>query len=206
MLVDRYDLFIFDWDGTLSTSTSLLKALRLLNRRYSVARIMGNKELYKIDTVPQFRRKERINKLYTMTYSLYSMFYKPRLKPGAIDLLKHLKRKGKKIAIFSDANRYRLFIEARKFGVLEHVDFVLSADSIKRYKPNPTGLMMIVDRFRYGKRRCIYVGDMASDVFTARFAGITCCAVGDGIDPVYVLKKVNPDYLVKDIKSLKSVK
>ncbi|MHB1830657.1 MAG: hypothetical protein ACYCO0_04670, partial [Candidatus Micrarchaeaceae archaeon] len=61
MLVDRYDLFIFDWDGTLSTSTSLLKTLRLLNRRYSVARIMGNKELYKIDTVPQFRRKENIN-------------------------------------------------------------------------------------------------------------------------------------------------
>ena len=206
MLVDRYDLFIFDWDGTLSTSTSLLKALRLLNRRYSVARITGNKELYKIDTVPQFRRKEEINKIYALTYGFYSVFYKPRLKPGVIELLKHLKQKGKKIAIFSDANRHRLFIEAKRFGVLEHVDFVLSADSIKRYKPNPTGLMMIVDRFKYRKNRCIYVGDMASDVFTARFAGITCCAVGDGVDPYYVLRKVNPDYIVNDLKSLKSIK
>lgn len=206
MLIDRYKLFIFDWDGTLSTSTSLVKITRILKRRYDVARIMGSRDQYRIETVPQFNRKEENNELYALVYGIYSLFYRPVLKPGTLELLKALKKRGKKVAIFSDSNRYRLFIEVKKLGILDYVDFMLSADSIKRFKPNPTGIMMIVNNFKCSKSKCIYVGDMASDVFAAKFAGVASCAVGDGVDSYDLLKSVKPDYMIGDIASLGRLK
>lgn len=205
MLTDSYRLYIFDWDGTLSTSTSIVKFTRLVKRRYSVAQISSHKGSYNIEKLPRFK-DEHTSRLYSIAYWLYSRIYKPRLKPGAIELLELLRENGKKIAVFSDSNRYRLAIEVKRLGVLDHVDFVLSADSIKKFKPNPTGLITIIDQFRLNKSDCIYIGDMAADVFTARFAGIDSCAVADGVDSYSLLKGMNPTYIARTLDSIKDVK
>jgi len=206
MLIDRYNLFIFDWDGTLATSAPLVKIARLFKRRYSISHMVNRSATYKIDTVSEFVRQEDISRFYAFAYGVYSFFYKPKLKPGAMELLRELKKKGKKVAIFSDANRYRLLIEVKKLGVLDYADLMLSADSIKRYKPNPTGIKMILDNFRCSKSKCLYIGDMAADIFTARFAGVSSCVVGDGVDPHEVLRSVKPTYFSESIGALRSLK
>lgn len=205
MLIDRYSLFIFDWDGTLSTSTSIVKLARLITRRYSVSHITVNSDRYRVERMPKFK-DERTGRLYSLAYWIYSIIYKPKLKPGVLELLKLLKKKGKKIAIFSDSNRFRLAIEVNRLGVMDYADFVLSADSIKKLKPNPTGLITIVKQFGYRKGRCIYVGDMASDVFTARFAGLKACAVADGVDSYGLLKRVGADYITRSIGAFRSLR
>jgi HAD superfamily hydrolase (TIGR01509 family) len=195
MLADRYDLFIFDWDGTLATTTAIVRFARLLKPRYNVSRIERRSDSYKYETASELKAQQDMNRIYDFAYSLYSMLYRPRLKPGAIEMLMELKKKGKKIAVFSDSNRYRLLIETRKLGITRYVDLVLSADSIKMFKPNPAGLNAILKKFRVRRGRCVYIGDMAVDVFAARFAGIASCVVRDGVDPYKTLKSARPDHV-----------
>lgn len=204
MLTDRYDLFIFDWDGTLSTTTQIVRSARLLKRRYSLSEINKHKEMYinESESPAEIKAQGDINSFYNFIYGLYSVFYRPKLKKGTFELLEQLRKKGKKIAIFSDSNRHRLLIETRNLGVFQKVDLVLSSDTIKMFKPNPAGLVAIVGKFGIKKSRCIYVGDMAADVFTARFAGISSCAVEDGVDPYSTLKSAKPDYMAKTLSAI----
>ena len=201
MLIDRYSLFIFDWDGTLATSTTLVKAARLLQTRYKIETI-DKQDWKSSESKAKIEDAVKINRFYAMIYELYSTFYRPQLKPGALELLKLLKKKGKKIAIFSDANKHRLFIETKRLGVDKYVDFSLSAASIKKYKPNPIGIKEIVRRLGGKNKQSLYIGDMAVDVYVARFAGIDSCAVSDGVDPQDVLERVGPNHLVKNLKAL----
>ncbi len=206
MLLDKYKLVIFDWDGTLSTSTPIARAARFTKIRYSLSDIEKKRHLYKKVKFKDDMRTEEVSRLYAFIYDMYSYFYKPRLKEGVIELMKRLRKLGKRIAIFRDSNRYRLYDETKKLGIGLYVDYILSADTIKRFKPNPTGLISIARRFRVKKNECLYVGDMAVDVYTARFAGIDSCAVANGVDPYKLLKEVKPNYLLRNIESLLKTK
>ncbi len=198
----KYDLFIFDWDGTLSTSTSLVKVSRYFQRRYSIDHIRRHGKPAGGQSAARAAGRESIGRLYAKLYDFYSKFSRPKLQRGALDLLKTLRKRHKKVAIFSDSNRYRLMSEVRLLGVLPYVDLILSADSIKRYKPNPDGLFLIMRRFKVPKERSIYIGDMASDIMTSRFAGISVASVSNGVDPYALLKEIRPDYLFRNLGEL----
>ena len=85
--------------------------------------------------------------------------------------------------------------EVRSTNMVKYVDFILSSDAIDRYKPDPSGILLIVDKYRMKKDKVVYVGDMASDVYASRFAGVKACAVADGLDPLQLIKDAKPDYL-----------
>jgi phosphoglycolate phosphatase len=202
MSMDDYDLFIFDWDGTLSTSTFIVRVSNLLRVRYLPKHMQKHKEDYMRNAARNLKIKEEKNKMYAYLYDLYSALFAPRLKTGAIELIKTLRKKGKKIAIFSDSQAYRLLLEVRKLGVLDYFDFVLSASSIGYYKPNPSGIMLISDRYKALGKKTIYIGDMPADIMTAKFAGVVSCGLGDGLGTYVSLKEAGPDYLFKDIQAL----
>ncbi len=203
MPISDYKLFIFDWDGTLSTSTLLVKLSRFLQRRYSVDYIKAHFRDYEKKGIKGIQVREEVNRTYAQLYELYSYFSKPRLQPGVVELLRELKERRKKVAIFSDSARYRLVREIRMLGLTSYVDFILSAESIGRYKPNPQGLLVIAQHFEIKKSDSLYVGDMASDILTARFARIDICSMGNGIDPYKLLKELKPDYLFRNLVEMK---
>lgn len=140
-----------------------------------------------------------MSRFYSVFDDAYSIFFRPRLKGDAIQLLEFLKRKHKKIAVFSDSKTYRIMKEMRELGVLKYFDCVITAESIDRYKPNPTGLLLLLDRFKTPKNKSIYIGDMASDVLTAKFAGMNSCAVSDGIDTHELLLDAKPTYAFRTL-------
>ena len=202
MLFRDHDLFIFDWDGTLSTSTLLVRATHVFKLRYNPDYIKRNSERFKAQMAAKMRAESDPSPLYRMMNRVYAMVANPKLKPGAVEIMERLKKRGKKTAIFSDSNRYRLFIETRTLGMLDRVDFVLSSDAVRSYKPNPAGIKGIIERFRIPKSRCVYIGDMAVEIFTARFAGIHSCSLADGLDPYFLLKSNKPDYIFRGTDSL----
>ena len=193
MLEDN-DLFIFDWDGTLSTSTLIVAISRLLTRRYDPEYVKKHEAKYRA-IVRNVEIRETRSRALAAVYDMYIRFFPPRMKGGAIDLLKYLRKSGKKIALFSDSKGYRLTAELRTLHVFDYFDFVLSASSIDRYKPDPTGILAIMDRYKIKSSRCVYLGDTATDTLAARFAGINACAIGDGMEPYQKLVSVEPDYI-----------
>lgn len=200
-ILTRYDLFIFDWDHTLTTSTVVLDAIRLLNfGRKERTALKRMKEYEPMNAIKHMTVKEDANRLYALFDDIYSVIFKPRLKPGAIELLKLLKKNHKKVAIFSDSKMYRLIKETRELGMLRYVDYALSAESIERYKPDPTGIMILMDKFRAKKKETLYIGDMVSDVLTAKFAGTDSCAVSGGIDLRAQLADARPTHIFENLR------
>jgi FMN phosphatase YigB (HAD superfamily) len=208
-ILSKYELFIFDWDHTLTTSTLVVTLIHLLGARRRRARIeqMRNRKPSEF-SAKNVEIKEDVSKVYSAFDDIYGLLFRPRLKRNAVQLLRLLKQNGKKVAIFSDSKAYRLLRETEALGVMKYVDFALSAESIGYFKPDPTGLLALVDRFRVPKRKTLYIGDMAGDVLAARLAGIDSCAVADGMGSLESLERERPDYafarLGSFLQSLKS--
>ncbi len=201
-------LFIFDWDGTLSTSTAIVRFSRFFKIRYSPSYIVAHSQLFNKNAAAGrvdmrvLEREEEKNDIYAKIYEVYSLFAKPKLRKGATELLDALKKSGKKVAVFTDARRYRIIREIRMNGISRRIDYLLSADTIKAYKPNPTGIEIILKEAGVGKERSVYVGDMASDIFTAKFAGIRSCGVGGGMNSIAALKGAKPDFIFDSLEGM----
>jgi phosphoglycolate phosphatase len=202
MSIKDHDLFIFDWDGTLSTSTFIVRVSNFLRVRYLPKHMQKHRDEYMNNAAKNIKIKEEKSKLYANFYDFYSSIFAPRLKEGTLDLLKTLRKRGKKIAIFSDSQAYRLLVEIRMLGLLDYFDFVLSASSIGYYKPNPSGIMLISEKYKAGNKKTVYIGDMPVDIMTAKFAGVVSCGLGDGLGTNVSIKEAKPDYFFNDIQEL----
>ncbi|MGC8479136.1 MAG: HAD family hydrolase [Candidatus Micrarchaeia archaeon] len=196
-------LFIFDWDGTLSTSTLIVAVSRLLRKNYNIKNIEKNEDYYKgmKNKTLKLELKDDTDKFFSSFYDLYAYFYKPKLKRSSIELLKLLNKKNKTVTLFSDSNSYRLMNELRNLKMTEYFDFILSASSINAYKPDPRGILYIIDKYKIKKENVVYIGDTISDIMAAKFANIDSCIVGDGLEPYNRVKKLNPTFLYKNLES-----
>ena len=202
-LLEKYDLFIFDWDNTLSSSTAPVNAIHLLKKDFALMYAKTHPDRYRRKAdVRTMRYVENEHGIYSTLYDCYTYLFRPGLKRSALKVLKYLKGKKKKVVVFSDAKKYRLYTETRKSGATEYLDFELSSEAIRCYKPNPAGLLLLMDRFKVSKKRTLYLGDMASDVLTAQFAGIDCCGVADGLETYEGLKAARARYVFKDLDSV----
>ncbi|MDE1850204.1 MAG: HAD-IA family hydrolase [Candidatus Micrarchaeota archaeon] len=201
-LLRDFDLFIFDWDGTLSTSTLVVRLSHFLKRRYNPNYIRAHPE--------EFRQPKKINgaldageaKTLDFVYDIYSFFARPKLREGTIELLEGLRANKKTIALFSDGAQGRLNRELRRLGVEKYFDIIVSAETIRAYKPNPTGVELVIKKTKGTKKKSLYIGDMAIDIFMARFAGVRVCVVGKGLDPYSKLSACKPDYIFESTEAL----
>ena len=205
MQFSDYELYIFDFDGTLSMPSLFVRLSRYFKQRYDIDFIKRHEDLFnkKLELNDEELKIEREERFYSSIYNLYSFFFKPSIKDGSDDLLKTLKERKKKIALFSDGKEYRIRLELAKLRLEEYFDLVVAADSINIFKPNPTPLLLIAKKLRVPKEKSVYIGDMPVDVFTAKFAQIGSCAVADGLGSKEMLKKVKPDFLFDNIKALR---
>lgn len=203
-LIDRYDLFIFDWDGTLAEIKLMNRINERLNfiwlkkkersRRQALysARAMRKKELM----------EEKRTKEYKSVVDLLMLLANPQLQPDSIKTMKLLRERGKDIVLFTNGAYWRVAKEARNLGIIGYFDFLLSGQSIRYVKPNPLGINMIIRREHAKRRRTLYIGDMVDDVLAARLAGVDCAAVYSGFDTRKALESERPRYLLEDIREL----
>ena len=205
MQLSDYELYIFDFDGTLSVPSLFVRLSRYFKKRYDIDFIKEHEDLFnrKLELNDEELKAEKEERLYSSIYNFYSLFFKPRIKDSSDALLKTLKERKKKIALFSDGKEYRIRSELAKLRLEEYFDFVLAADSINIFKPNPTPLLLTTKKLRVPKEKSIYIGDMPVDIFTAKFAQISSCAVADGLASKEMLKKAEPDFLFDNIKALR---
>ena len=128
------------------------------------------------------------------------MFAKPKLHLDTKPLLKELKARKKKIALFTNARVFRLVKELEYVGVENYFDAIISTREIHALKPNPLGLELIVRKLKADKDRTLYIGDMIDDVVAAKSARVHSCAVADGFDSFEKLEELEPDHIFRNIK------
>ena len=207
-LLKNYDLFIFDWDGTLSEmqgvlrlNESLKRALRTWDRKAKIKAIEARPQA---DLARAIRVEETKNELIGKAFEALGTIYRPRLHRGVTELLSLLKKRGKKVAILSNGNSARLSRELEKTHIRKYFDIVVSAKDIGATKPDPRGIRAIASSLGARPSRTIYFGDMIDDVLTADLAKADACAISNGFDSHSKLRSAGPKYLFHSIQQLLS--
>lgn len=100
--------------------------------------------------------------------------------PGVLETLLKLRENGYKIAIVTTKFHYRIEQILRKYNACGLIDFIVGAEDVKVEKPNPEGLLWVIDYFRVEKKDVLYVGDSIVDAKTAENAKVKFAAVLTG--------------------------
>jgi HAD superfamily hydrolase (TIGR01509 family) len=105
----------------------------------------------------------------TMDYHRFIPYMK--LAPGAREVLEILKKRGKRLAICTNRSvSMRAVLEY--FGLSKLFDCVVTTLEVKRPKPDPEGLRLILDTLNLTPISALFIGDSVLDQQAAKAAGI----------------------------------
>lgn len=210
----KYDLVIFDLDGTLlNTLADLAYAANAALQEYGfptrtteeVRTFIGNGVARLIRrAVPEGTSDEtiadvlkRFKAIYTENVNVHTVPY-----PGIPELLDHLKAAGIKCAVNSNKvdNAVQLLCDAHFDG---RFDLALGEREGIPKKPAPDGAQYIMRALGITPERTLYVGDGDADLLTAQNAGIDCAWVSWGYRRREELTGIDIPYAFNSVKQLK---
>lgn len=140
--------------------------------------------------------------------SLYREYYRlhaldeTRLYPHVRTTLKALHGTGKKIALVTNKSESLAELILTGLEVRSYFDLVVGPESVQRMKPDPQGVIKVLDEFQTAARCAIMVGDTDSDIEAGRRAGTWTCGASYGLGDKENLFKSRPDLIIDDIAEL----
>ena len=204
-------LCIFDMDGTLVDTLKSIRyfANKALNKysldsvdedKYKIFVGNGAKNLikrlvnYTGGTEEQF---EKVLKEYNTTYD-NDFLYLAEPYEDIIKMLEILKAQNIKIAILSNkphstAKKISDALFSEKF-----VDICYGSRENVKLKPDPEGVFELLSYFNVTADECLYIGDTATDIETAKNAGVKSIGVLWGFRDFEELSGAGANYIVKN--------
>ena len=125
-----------------------------------------------------------------------------KLYTGVKSILQKLKAKGYMIAIVTTKFHYRIEQILNKFNANGLVDIIVGADDVKTEKPNPEGLLSVIEDLGAANEEVLYVGDSLVDAKTAENANVKFVAVLTGTTTRDDFKDYNSMYIGKNISDV----
>ena len=206
LLDKEFDAAIFDMDGTLIDSTSLwheidktffAKRNMELPRDYAQHIVhLGLTEAAKY-TKNTFHLEESIQDImdewHQMSLDMYK--YEVALKPGALELLKLLKKNNIKMAIATanDEELYRPCIE--RLGIEQSFDYIADVNTTKEVKQSAKIYLDLAKKMSSKPENTLVLEDMPTCIKTVFKEGFITIAVYDNASKQYETDKINNSHL-----------
>ena len=102
------------------------------------------------------------------------------LFPFTMDLLKELRSMGKKIGIISTKERRHITASFDRYEMYPYIDILIAVDDNCPPKPDPSGVLLAMERLGGTKEDTLYTGDSLIDAYAAKNAGLDFVAVTTG--------------------------
>ena len=197
----RYDLIVFDWDGTLFDSTALIvRAIQAACRDLgapvpsdeAAAHVIGlglQDALQHavpdlpVDLYPELGRRYRQH--YFASHDQVTLF------AGVPELLAGLRERNHWLAVATGKSRHGLNEALRISGLAGSFDATRTADET-RSKPHPQMLQELMREFGVDPERTLMIGDTTHDLQLAANAGTDAVAVAYGAHPPEQLGDLRP--------------
>jgi HAD superfamily hydrolase (TIGR01509 family) len=208
-LIPRFDVYLFDLDGTLLDSAAdicgaVQQALsghvsEPLSFDYLKGFIGFHLDEVFTDVRPDFTRQQLDGLIadYRSTY-LARKHSATRLYPGVVEALENL---GGRKATATTKGTPTTKAVLDQFGLLRYFDHVQGTDGFP-CKPAPDVLERSIAALSAKPEDCVFVGDSAADMEAGRRAGVKICAVRYGYGKAEALSKWEPDFWVSDLREL----
>jgi HAD superfamily hydrolase (TIGR01509 family) len=120
--------------------------------------------------------------------------------PGVLEYLQEAKRLGLKLAIASSSDRAWVHNHARRIGVFDYFDEIITAEDVGlgRIKPHPDLFLTALNRLRVPKESAIVFEDSPNGVKAANRAGIFVVAVSNVVTSILSIE--GADLVVKSLQ------
>ena len=215
--MNRYDLVLFDIDGTLlDTADDITNAANFALRSLGypertadeVRSFVGNGVRNRvIRCMPESERgkEDKIAKMTDLYRSHYIAHICDNTKPypGIPELLETLKRKNIRLGVLSNkGDDVSKMLMERYFGDL--FDTVYGKRNDYPRKPAPDSLFAILAELNVASDRAAYVGDSEVDVALCRNAGVDGCFVSWGFRTKEQLLASDADPIINNANELKT--
>ncbi len=199
---DRFDLIIFDWDGTLVDSidwivhcfqTAAVENGYLIPDQQAVKNVIGlsiQKAMNQLFSECDQIKQEQLIASYSQEFFSRQITEKD-LFEGVNEMLQALKQKGYKLAVATGKTRSGLDKAILGTGLSDIFNMTRCADQ-SASKPQPDMLEDIVKEMAIDKFRAVMVGDSIHDMQMAINAGMSSIAVYCGANSYTQLQQYNP--------------
>ncbi len=204
-------LCIFDMDGTLvNTIDTIAHFANTTLEHFGIEAIptetyktlVGNGSRVLVERMLAFRNAspdniDEIHKWYMNVYD-NDFMYLTELYPGISEMIAELKKNGVKTAILSNKDDATAKKVAEQLFEEGAVDSCLGARPGVALKPDPQAVFEIMETFGVKPEECLYIGDTATDISTAKNAGLFSIGVLWGFRDEAELKNAGADIIIDD--------
>ena len=203
------DLFIFDWSGVISDDriTVYMANMRVFEH-YGIDKISFEEwRMRSIRTEIEILRNHGCKAPDEEIHALYVHYLGkvketgtvPVVYPGAVDVLQHLKGRGKRLALLSSHPEDHLREEAKGYGINHRWFDLVQGGS----RDKAGGLTVICRELDVPPEKTLFTGDTIYDVRAAKDAKVLSAAVNTGYHDKERLALEGPDFQLDELSGLK---
>jgi len=205
-----YSAIIFDFDGTLADSYAAITAsVNHVRAAHKLASLTESEVRKLVGFGLQTLLQEIIPgggtdadvALYRSHY-LQIMERETHLLPGVLPALEELHQRGLRLAVCSNKNVVFTRKLCTSLGIGHFFEAILGPEDVSAPKPDPAMIREAMKRLGVAAKECLYIGDMAIDVETARAAGVTVWVVASGSHDAATLAAARPDRILSNMGEL----
>lgn len=124
------------------------------------------------------------------------------LYPGVLDTLASLQTLGIKLALITNKPEGFLPELLADTQMADFFDWIVGGDTFPQKKPDPTGLLWVMQHAGVTAEQCLFIGDSRNDVHAAQAAHVACVAVTYGYNYGEPISAENPALVVDDLREL----
>ncbi|MDP2143852.1 MAG: HAD-IIIA family hydrolase [Gallionella sp.] len=212
-MTKRYDLIVFDWDGTVMDSTAVIAgsiqaACRDLGlnvpsdeaARHVIGLGLVQALRHAVPDAPEAMYEPLVERY---RYHFLSQDLAIPLFDGARETIAELRDAGYWLAVATGKSRAGLERVMESSGMKDYFHATRTADQTFS-KPHPAMLMELMDELAVTPDRTLMIGDTTHDVQLAQNAGVDVVAVAYGAHPPEQLLELQPLALVGDFDELRA--
>ena len=208
----RYDLIVFDWDGTVMDSTSFIAgAIQASCRELGLPVPSDEAARYVIGMGLEQALRHAVPDVGEEWYPRLVQHYRQRylaqderipLYAQARETIAELHDAGHMLAVATGKSRNGLDRAMRASGMTDYFLAVRTAD-MTLSKPHPAMLLELMDELGTSPERTLMVGDTTHDLQMAINAGVDAVGVAHGAHPPEQLLALQPLALLDDFIMLR---
>lgn len=210
-MAKRFDLLVFDWDGTLMDSAgAIVAAIQAACRdlgiaeppesraRHVIGLGLGDALRHAVPDLPEQRYPQMIDR-YRHHY--LSRDHELMLFAGAERMIAELSEAGFMLAVATGKSRLGLDRAFKVSGLGPYFHDSRCADECHS-KPHPQMLEELMDDFAVLPAQTLMIGDTTHDLLMASNAGVDAVAVSYGAHPLDALATAAPQFCAHSIADL----
>ncbi|HJV26132.1 MAG TPA: HAD-IA family hydrolase [Aromatoleum sp.] len=196
-MAERYDLIVFDWDGTLMDSAAaIVQAIMGAARDLGLEEPSESRARHVIGlgladalrhAMPDLPESDYPRMVERYRYHYLAQDHRLTLFSGAYEMVQELASLGRMLAVATGKSRPGLNRAMTQCGLEPFFHSTRCADECFS-KPHPEMLEQLMDELGVGRQRTLMVGDTTHDMQMAANAGVDGLAVTFGAHPRLVLE------------------